>query len=575
MMKFCKNILPAIVALSATFWGCSSNSSTAGNSAETGSPELAGILFLDGGKPAARARVQCVPQDFDATSETLPAKYMTETNANGQFNLDSIPTGTYSLEAYHEESGERLLVQNVKVTEDDSVAVNDTLAVPGALQFYLFNSLKEGSVGVATVLGTTVLREVVVHDGKVLVDSLPAETLSVHLYFENDTLEYGGVVVVSGDTMAVAKIIEPDPLIPDKKYVVDSTERDSIVKTFVAPLALPKGTDTLSSFISDIPLALRLTPDNCDFDSVAKFVSATTGRWEVVRITPDGGRSKKLPIAKPSLNTLAKEAVFWVNVDSLNVADSLELSYNSAVEPAYANDVFPTNRSYSLVWRFDSGLSSVEDAAEKGYFAGTADSATGAELSVGVVGDGVSLGAKDFIVAENSSELDTARKVNLTLGDNGYFCFSVWVQLESLDKEQTIFEKPEEYALRYVPEKGFVVEIYYMSDDVENSADSATRINFWNSGTNNIAAGEWIFVAFNRHQNSRVTLFVNDARIDPDVEYAGWDGVRENLSDFKVGGFTGKIDELMLGSCYRDDSWTRLTYLNQRFESNWPALSAR
>ena len=555
MMKFCKNILPAIVALSATFWGCSSNSSTAGNSAETGSPELAGILFLDGGKPAALARVQCVPQDFDATSETLPAKYMTETNANGQFSLDSIPTGTYSLEAYHEESGERLLVQNVKVTEDDSVAVNDTLAVPGALQFYLFNSLKEGSVGVATVLGTTVLREVVVHDGKVLVDSLPAETLSVHLYFENDSLEYGGVVVVSGDTMAVAKIIEPDP---------------SIVKTFVAPLALPKGADTLSSFVSDIPLALRLTPDNSDFDSLAKLMPRADGRWEVVRISKDGARSKKLPIAKPTLDTLAKEAVFWVNVDSLNVADSLELSYNSAVESAYANDVFPTNRSYSLVWHFDSGLSSVEDAAEKGYFAGNVDSAAGAELSASVVGNGVSLGAKDFIVAKNSSDLDTARKVNLTLASSGYFCFSVWVQLESLDKEQTIFEKSEEYALRYVPEKGFVVELYYMSNDIENTADSATRINFWNSGTNDIAAGEWIFVAFNRHQNERVTFFVNDVKVDPEVEYAGWDGIRENLHDFKVGGFTGKIDELMLGGCYRDDSWTRLTYLNQKPTGSWP-----
>ena len=323
-MKFCKNILPAIVALSATFWGCSSNSSTAGNSAETGSPELAGILFLDGGKPAALARVQCVPQNFDATSEELTAEYMTEADSMGHFRLDSVPSGTYSLEAYHEESGERLLVQNIKVTEDDSVEVNDTLAVPGAIQFWLYDSLKEGSVGVATVLGTTILREVVVLDGKVLVDSLPAETLSVHLYFENDTLDYT-VYVESDDTMAVAKIKVPDPLIPDKKYVVDSTERDSIVKTFVAPLALPKGADTLSSFISDIPLALRLTSDNCDFDSLAALITQTEGRWEVVRISPDGGRSKKLPIAKPSLNE--NEAVFWVNVDSLNVAAASAVSF--------------------------------------------------------------------------------------------------------------------------------------------------------------------------------------------------------------------------------------------------------
>lgn len=567
-MKFCKNIWLAMVALTATFWGCSSNSSTAGNSAETGSPELAGILFLDGGKPAALARVQCVPQNFDATSETLPAKYMTETNANGQFSLDSIPTGTYSLEAYHEESGKRLLIQGVTVTENDSVAVYDTLYAPGAISFYLGkDSIEDSSVGVATVLGTTILRKVVAHDGKVFVDSLPAETLSVSLYFENDTLDYNKIPVVSGETWIVGKFEKTDSLF------TDTTKIDSVVKTFVAPLALPKGADTLSSFISDIPLALRLTPDNCDFDSLSKVIADGSGRWEVVRVSPDGGRSKKLPIAKPSLNE--NEAVFWVNVDSLNVADSLELSYNSAVEPAYANDVFPTNRSYSLVWHFDSGLSSVEDAAEKGYFAGNVDSAAGAELSASVVGNGVSLGAKDIIVADNSSNPDTARKVNLTLASNGYFCFSVWVQLESLDKEQTIFEKSEEYALRYVPEKGFVVELYYMSNDIENTADSATRINFWNSGTNDIAAGEWIFVAFNRHQNEHVTFFVNDVKINPEVEYAGWDGVREGLQDLEVGGFTGKIDELNLGSCYRDDSWTRLTYYNQKPVAYWPLMRAK
>lgn len=566
-MKFCKNILPAMVALTATFWGCSSNSTTAGNSAETGSPELAGLLILDNGKPAALARVQCVPQNFDATSETLPAKYITEADSNGVYSLDSIPTGTYSLEAYHEESGKRLLVQNVKVTEDDSVAVNDTLVAPGSLDIWLEDSVEEGSSAKVTVLGTTILREAVVYGNKLFVDSLPAEKLSILVYFENDTMDYVATVK-SEDTVYVAKS-KQYPVLQDSSDR-DSVKLDTVVKTFVAPLALPKGVDTLSSFISNIPLALRLTPDNCDFDSLSKVLADASGRWEVVRITSDGGRSKKLPIAKPSLDTLAKEAVFWVNIDSLNVADSLELSYNSAIEPAYANDVFPTNRSYAVVWHYDSGLLPVDDAAEKGYFAGTADSAAGAKLVAGVVGNGVSLGTEDFIVAENSSDLDTARKVNLALNGNGYFCFSVWVQLESLDKEQTIFEKPEEYALRYVPEKGFVVEIYYMSDEVENTADSATRINFWNSGTNNIAAGEWIFVAFNRHQSSRVTLFVNDARIDPEVEYAGWDGVREDLQDFKVGGFTGKIDELMLGGCYRDDSWTRLTYLNQKPTGSWP-----
>ena len=84
------------------------------------------------------------------------------------------------------------------------------------------------------------------------------------------------------------------------------------------------------------------------------------------------------------------EAVFWVNVDSLNVADSLELSYNSAVESAYANDVFPTNRSYSLVWHFGNPLSPMADYSEYGYFDGRLEGPIGLDAMVdGVLGAGV------------------------------------------------------------------------------------------------------------------------------------------------------------------------------------------
>ena len=97
-MQFCKNIKAVTVASLATFMaffaGCSSDSHVAGNSAETGSPELAGILVLDGGKPAAHARVQCVPGDYNivAASEAdqvLPSAFETETDENGNYEFDS------------------------------------------------------------------------------------------------------------------------------------------------------------------------------------------------------------------------------------------------------------------------------------------------------------------------------------------------------------------------------------------------------------------------------------------------------------------------------------------------------
>ena len=108
-MDTLKYFLAGFVAL---FVGCSSDSRVAGNSAETGSPELAGILVLDNGKPAARTKVQCVPGNYNiiAASEAeqvLPSAFETETDENGNYEFDSIPAGSFSLEAFHQESGHR------------------------------------------------------------------------------------------------------------------------------------------------------------------------------------------------------------------------------------------------------------------------------------------------------------------------------------------------------------------------------------------------------------------------------------------------------------------------------------
>ena len=290
-MKFCKNILAVSIASAAIFGGCSSDSHIAGNSAETGSPELAGIFLLDNGKPAAFARVHCVPSDFDAASGELPAAYTTETDSTGYYSLDSIPAGTYAVETFHEESGKRFLVQNVSITEDDSIAVSDTLRAPGSVEIAFNSLIEDGTSAVVTIPGTTILRKVTVFGQKAIIDSLPTDTLGLRIYIENDTLDYGDVYVKSDTTV---QTLVNYPLI---EY------------TFVAPLALPEGEDTLSSFVSDIPLALRLTAENSDIDTLARL----QGRWEVVRISKDGKRSKKLPIVNSVFD--AKEAIFWVSVD--------------------------------------------------------------------------------------------------------------------------------------------------------------------------------------------------------------------------------------------------------------------
>lgn len=582
-MKSCKYIVAFAVALMSAFWGCSSDSDVAGNSAETGSPELAGVLMLDGGKPAAHARVQCVPEGYDAmTGAVLPAAYSTETDNNGRYRLDSVPEGSFALEAFHEESGKRLLVQGVKVAEGDSVAVSDTLREPGNVKFEGVKEVLEGETGVAIVLGTTIRRDFVVHEQILVIDSLPVGKLDLRVFFD----EYFGdqpwahlnVDVVAGDTETILLVrpIEPDIEIP----------HDSVTLTFVAPLSLPEGVDTLTSSVTDIPIALRLTENVCDFESL-KYVE--NGRWDAVRISKDGSRSSKLPINYEGFDRKLGEIIVWVRVDSLNVSDSLELVYEGLQDPLYALDVFPTNRSYSLVWHFGYPLSPQTDYAEMGYFEGTAFGSVDADaITEGVVGIGIEMDSAGSFYVKKSAKVDTTREVNMSFEEDGYFCFSTWVELDALDKEQTIFEKAKEYALLYVPEKGFVVEVYHVADS-SDALDTASYKVSWASGMDGIKAGEWTYVAFSRRAFEQTVFYVNDAKVSVSLEKSDWDDTKvafslepSDRSDsvgvrayFEVGGFTGKLDELMVGGCFRDDTWTRLTYLNQKPETYWPVLSKK
>lgn len=565
----------------AGFWGCSCDSDKmAGNSAETGSPELASIegsLFLQNGRPAALARLTCIPSAFDVFEDTV--YIWGESDENGIYSLKNVKPGNYSLEAFDQNSGERLLVQNIAVG-DSSVTAIDTLKAPGFALLKLDSSVTEGASGVASVIGTTIYRNFKVSDGIALVDSLPAGDLDLRLIFDGDEkVFFDGVKVDSKDTVKIG--FPSEPVVPVDTIPADSVEEDSfavidtLIMRFVAPMALPEGSiDSLVDFVSDIPLALRLTPENCNFDTLAGM----DGRWQVRRIKTDGGASKQLPIANAYFDSVAQEAVFWVSIDSLNLDDSLELVFDNTLTPAFARDVFPTNRSYTAVWHFDDGVAPVTDAAEKKNFPGTA---TGAVLTDGVVGSGISMKVDSYVIAESSAEANAELHSDFIYDVLELFNFSLWIRLDDLSKEQVVFEKSDkEYSLRFDPKDGFVVEIFHIATEVPADSGAKDTLNYnvrWSSGIENLVAGEWTYVAFSKHGfskagNGQGSLFVNDRKVEAFVKSA-WDGKRGSAVDFKLGGFAGSLDEFMVGDSFRDDSWTYLTYLNQKPVDFWPQLA--
>lgn len=548
------------------FLASCSDAKTAGNSAETGSPELAGVLFLEKGALAKHAHLQCIPQEFDVFHDTVQDAFKTVSDKNGAYSFHSLTDGIYTLEAFHPETGERLLVQKLELIEGKTLFLDDTLHAPGSVKIYLDHSQENGVKGRAIVLGTSILRELRILDNYFVVDSLPSGLLHLVVYLDDSdstVLYYDNLQIPSGTTLILNETLEKQPLVLQYPF----------------SMLLPEGLD--SSLVvgsSDIPLILRLDSHTINFDSLITL----SGRWHVTRILTDGSRSKELPISLHRIDSVAKEVLLWVRIDSLNGNDFLEIVFDEKLEPTFAMDVFPTNRSYSAVWHFDDGPSTIEDSAEK-----QGHTAVGYNLkeTEGVIGRALSFNGIDAYAVVDPSRIEDSvlgHSLNFSVSDD--FSFSLWVKLEDIEKAQTLFSKGiHNYSLRFVPDSGFVFEMFSEPTmNADSSVEMAGYRTLCMGGNNLIEKGKWIFVAFTT-RNEVQTLFVNDS-IFTDLKKIEWNGERDEGIDFQMGRMFdatvgseylfGSLDELFISSGGRTQQWIYAIYFNQNPEILWPKASS-
>lgn len=553
------------------FFGCSDSSNVAGNSAETGSPELAGVLYLDGGRPAALARVQCVPSHFDVFHDTLPGPFQTIANDSGAYLLESVPTGSYSLEAFDVKTGQKLLVQHIDVPDSGRVEVSDTLKAAGFVLLNMDFQTMDGAKGFAVVQGTTFLRPVIVDGNLIQVDSLPAGSVQLQLSLnDGESVMEFPVDVPVGDTAYVwlkrdsFSNVEPPP--------------DTVIHRFIASLAWPSDVDTSQgTFSSDIPIALRLDSANCDFQDF----ESVNGRWEAFRVSADGVRNKSLPIYQSYFDVGQQEALFWVRIDSLNVTDSLELVFNTSLSSGYARDVFPTSRAYTAVYHFDDGVESVSDFAEKQGYHGMG---YGLKSVAGVLGKAAQFDGSAYMTVEGSAATDSTRKTSLNYRYRQNANISLWVKLDDVESSQTILAKGEsQYALRFSPDTGFVAEVFHEAETYQDSTSDTTSykvVVVSDSGV--VKAGRWMFVSFNGYGG--FSMYVDGKLQKTKYAKVPWMGTRSEGNDFElgrmdgangVGGyFKGAMDEIAVVASLRKPAWILATYLNQRPEATWPRLIA-
>lgn len=516
-------VLPVALA-GAVFFACSTTE-TAGNSAEIGNPEFAGALTIEG-SPAVAALVRCVPEGFDAFSDTLPGAFQTVTDSAGNFSFDSVPAGTFALEAAHDSSATLLL--ELGLSGSDSAYVGE-LAKAGAVRLGA-SKYADGDTLHVAILGTTIARLVVVEFGEIYLDSLPAMLL--------ERVQIEGVEV---------ELDEPVEIAPGEVVVVDSL---SMVATFTFPLANAELADSLLS----LPMALRLASGDLDF---ALFESMN-GAWTASR------GEVSLPISNILLDYDSELLTFWVLLDSLNLADSVTLTFTEGGEQSSEN-VFQKN--FVAIWHFDEGVDSVADASGNGFI-GSAENVTEISGSVG----------KAFYYDGSTSHVAVEGTASgaLNIAFTKSMSVSVWVRLDALDESRRVFGKGlSQYHLKYEYPSGWQYERFTEDDDGNSLRYVYVQEDALSS------SGEWAMVTVVQ-SDTTFKLYVNDELSDTIASVDTSEVAYDETGDFEIGRFVnaakdsageyfvGAIDELSVMRIQLSEERIRAMYLNQRPSDYWP-----
>lgn len=517
--------------------GCSEKHA-GGSSAETGNPEIAGVLLLSNGSVAASAKVQCLPIQFDPLLDRVDHKWKTVADSNGFFQLDSLAEGACNLEALHDSTGFRLLLENVAITEENTLQFHASLAQTGALRIGV-TAQAEGDSGWVVVPGTSIARAVEVRFQSVFVDSLPVAILDSIFFVpaKGNTKEFlgGQVQIVPNDTLQVQTM----PV---------HFETDLSVAENLKELNLQ---DTLVGF----PFVYVLDSSTIDFTAIRP----ASGKLTFSR------QGQPLGYQIVEWNLREKKAVIWIRLDSLYTLDEgqgIKLVYEEQDSSAmdWLPAPFGAMDSLTAVWHFEDKGDTALDAGPYNLHGVPSK----IRVEPGTVGNGYWFNGVSSFVSIPGSEHGP-----LNFGYDANATFSVWVRLDLPNTSRFIFGKGiTQYFLKYQYPRGWLFE--------NNDEAATTTYHWYESPIDTIAdAGKWFHLAVVMQSGSSTLLYVNGDLADStsafhtrlEMRYTGntFEIGRRIQSDMSTGQhFWGVIDELQIWHVAQSASWIQAMYLNQR-----------
>jgi hypothetical protein len=546
-------VLHASVLVVTTLLACSNSLQIAGGTTDTGNARIVACITMSGGIPASDARVIIRRNDYLADNLSLPSKTPATqkevcTDENGQFILDSMDTGSYTIEVNDRVSNACLLSckiagKNDKINLGTYIVhpyakVEGTAAAPPSCSGIIF--LQIYGLERCIPLDAT---------GHFFVSDLPEGCYDFIFSARDTTFKPVTVDSIKAVSGAIAEV-------PYSGWTYKN----------IITLNTTSGGADVAGTVLNFPVLIRLSKSNFDFSRCA-------GNGADIRFTKSNGES--LPFEISQWDSANGAAAVWVRLDTVqgNSANQQILIYYGFHEAANASNsaaVFDTSNGFQGVWHFDeSVISQVKDATVNGYN-GTPYNMTAASIVEGAIGK-----ALDFDGSSSYVSMSGTAESKLNYQQNGYYSISAWVYVDTLDAEWHV-----------VASKGH--EQYYLKLKSFSSGKATWEfVEFqdqqgWEYTEDSVppapGSKQWVYLTGVR-SGSKQYIYINGALAAGSIPLMTGNYPRNTGDDFSIGRyarqvtipyaenwcfFDGKVDEVRSMSYAPSADWIKLCYMNQR-----------
>lgn len=530
------------------FLRCSPADLAGGGTIETTNGCVGGVVISGNGTAASGVQVSLIPAGYDPLKDSL--KLILDTTDNdGHYKFLNIDTGEYTILSVHCTARTRALTYDISVAGDTQNLSSITLRDPGTIRIKLDGNVDTAD-GYVYIPGTTIAKLITGNKDAIILDSVPAETVSSVSYSEVDrtntsVIRYD-VRVISGDTVSIVNLFW--------KYTQELSLNTAASGAGV------------SGNVYNFPVLVRLTSSNFDFSE-----AHSSGK----DLLFTGSNNSILSHEIERWDASAERAEIWVKVDTVfgsNSTQSITMYWGNALQVSKlsGNGVFDTAEGFEGVWHMsDDADDTVHDATVNKYYGLSPDSSS-PQVADGVIGNCRAFdGKKDFITMPGTADS------KLNFPESGDYTVYAWVFLDTLDglSHCIVSKGYEQYYLRSTYISTNILKTTPLWEFVEFSETTK-----WQTSNSTASVKQWVLLTGVRQGNSQL-LYCNGILVDSTVDV--WQNAvsRNTANDLTIGrfmkavtvpmnegycSFRGSIDEVRIISKQQSPDWIRLCYQNQQ-----------